>query len=151
MIPGSGRSTGEGIGYPLWYSRASLVVQLVNLPAMRETWVQSLLGRQCTPVFCPGEFHGLYSPWGRKEWDRTEQLSLLLSWTTDFWYSYIFSQHRMLIHDSFILFSILNYIRIWLILYISQCSFLKVYKMEWKEESESINYPIVARKRFQEI
>ena len=31
-----------------------------------------------TPVFWPGEFHGLYSPWGRKESDTTEQLSLLL-------------------------------------------------------------------------
>ena len=42
-IPGSGRSTGEGIGYPLQYSWASLVVQLVkNPPAMWETWVQSL-------------------------------------------------------------------------------------------------------------
>ena len=42
-IPGSGRSAGEGIGYPLQYSWASLVAQLVkNLPAMRETWVQSL-------------------------------------------------------------------------------------------------------------
>ena len=40
LIPGSGRSTGEGIGYPLQYSWASLVVQLVkNLPAMQETWV----------------------------------------------------------------------------------------------------------------
>ena len=43
MISGSGRSTGEGIGYPLQYSWASLVSQLVkNLPVMRETWVQSL-------------------------------------------------------------------------------------------------------------
>ena len=43
LIPGSGRSTGEGIGYPLQYSWASLVVQLVkNLPAMWETWVRSL-------------------------------------------------------------------------------------------------------------
>ena len=42
-IPGLGRSTGEGIGYPLGYSWASLVSQLVkNLPAMRETWVPSL-------------------------------------------------------------------------------------------------------------
>ena len=42
MIPGSGRSTGEGIGYPLQYSWASLVAQLVkNPPAMWETWVQS--------------------------------------------------------------------------------------------------------------
>ena len=37
-IPGLGRSTGEGIGYPLWYSWASLVAQPVkNPPAMRET------------------------------------------------------------------------------------------------------------------
>ena len=43
MIPGSGRSTGKGIGYPLQYSWASLVAQLVkNPPAMQETWVQSL-------------------------------------------------------------------------------------------------------------
>ena len=42
-IPGLGRSAGEGIGFPLQYSWASLVVQLVkNLPAMQETWVQSL-------------------------------------------------------------------------------------------------------------
>ena len=43
LIPRSGRSPGEGIGYPLQYSWASLVAQLVkNLPAMWETWVQSL-------------------------------------------------------------------------------------------------------------
>ena len=43
LIPGSGRSTGEGIGYPFQYSWASLVAQLVkNLPARRETWVRSL-------------------------------------------------------------------------------------------------------------
>ena len=42
-IPGLGRSIGEGIGYPLQYSWASLVAQLVkNLPAIRETWVRSL-------------------------------------------------------------------------------------------------------------
>ena len=42
-IPGLGRSAAEGIGYPLQYSWASLVAQLVkNPPAMRETWVQSL-------------------------------------------------------------------------------------------------------------
>ena len=42
-FPGSGRSAGEGIGYPLQYSWASLVAQLVKNPlAMRETWVQSL-------------------------------------------------------------------------------------------------------------
>ena len=42
-IPGLGRSAGEGIGYPLQYSWASLVAQLVeNQPAMWETWIQSL-------------------------------------------------------------------------------------------------------------
>ena len=30
-----------------------------------------------TPVFWPGELHGLYSPWGRKELGTTEWLSLL--------------------------------------------------------------------------
>ena len=39
-IPGLGRSNGEGIGYPLQYSWACLVAQLVkNLPAKWETWV----------------------------------------------------------------------------------------------------------------
>ena len=43
LIPGSGRSAEEGIGYTLQYSWASLVAQLVkNLPAMQETWVRSL-------------------------------------------------------------------------------------------------------------
>ena len=42
-IPGLGRSPGEGIGYSLQYSWASLVVELVkNLPSLQETWVQSL-------------------------------------------------------------------------------------------------------------
>ena len=42
-IPGSGRSTGEGMCNPLQYSWASLVAQLVkNLPAMQETPVQFL-------------------------------------------------------------------------------------------------------------
>ena len=42
-IPGLGRSAGEGIGYPLQYSWASLVAQMAkNLPAMWETWVLSL-------------------------------------------------------------------------------------------------------------
>ena len=84
-IPGSGRSTGEGIGYPLQYSWASLVAQPVKyLPAMRERpgfrprvgkipWRRERLS---TPVFWPGEFDGLYSLWGRKELDRTERLSL---------------------------------------------------------------------------
>ena len=43
LIPGLGRSAGEGVGYPLQYSWASLLAQLVkNPPATWETWVQSL-------------------------------------------------------------------------------------------------------------
>ena len=39
-IPGSGSSPGEGIGYPLQYSWASLVAQMAkNTPAVQETWV----------------------------------------------------------------------------------------------------------------
>ena len=42
-VPELGRSLGEGNGYPLQYSWASLVIQMVkNPPAMRETWVRSL-------------------------------------------------------------------------------------------------------------
>ena len=42
-IPGSGRSPAEGMGYPLQYSWASLVAQLVkNPPTMWKTWVLSL-------------------------------------------------------------------------------------------------------------
>ena len=45
-IPGSGRSAGEGIDYPLQYSWNSLVAQLVkNLHVMQETLVQ-FLGRE---------------------------------------------------------------------------------------------------------
>ena len=43
LIPGLGRSTGEGVGYPVQYSWASLEAQLVkNPPAMWDTWVRSL-------------------------------------------------------------------------------------------------------------
>ena len=70
LVPGSERSAGEGIGYPLQYSWASLVAQLVkNAPAIQETGFDLWVGkipwkkeRLPTPVFCPGEFHGLYSP-----------------------------------------------------------------------------------------
>ena len=67
LIPVSGRSAGEGIGYPLQYSWASLVAQLVkNLSAMRKPWFDPWVGkilwrRERLPplVFWSGEFHGL--------------------------------------------------------------------------------------------
>ena len=60
------------------------MAQLVkNPPAMQETLVRSLgwddpleKGQLLSPILWPGEFHGLYSPRGRKELDTTERLSL---------------------------------------------------------------------------
>ena len=67
LIPEWERSTGEVIGYPLQYSWASHVAQLVeNLPTIRETWVGKIPWRRKrlpTPVFWLGELHGVYSPW----------------------------------------------------------------------------------------
>ena len=81
-IPGSGRSPGEGIGYPLQYSSASLVAQKgKNPPAILETWVQSMgledppeKGKAAHSSILAGEFHGLCNPWGHKESDTTERL-----------------------------------------------------------------------------
>ena len=71
------------------FSGASLVSQTVNnLPAMQETQVQSRVGKiprrrgwLPSPVFLLWEFHGQrnlagYSPWGRKESDTTDRLTL---------------------------------------------------------------------------
>ena len=59
LIPGLGRSTGEGIGYPLQYSWASFVAQLEkNPPAVQDTWVGKITWRRerlPIPVFWPGE------------------------------------------------------------------------------------------------
>ena len=71
-----------------------MVAQTVkNLPAIQETQFRSLgqedpleKGWQLTSVFLPGEFQGQrslagYDPWGRKESDVTERLTLSLSFT----------------------------------------------------------------------
>ena len=86
LIPVSGISTGEGIGYPFHNFGVSIVAQVAkNPPAMWETWIQSrgwdnpLEKGKVTPVFWPREFHGLYRSWGCKELDTTDQLSLSLS------------------------------------------------------------------------
>ena len=86
LIPGSGRPSGERIGYPLQYSQASLVAQLVrNPPAMRETWVRSLDWED--PLEKGKDTHSSILAWripwtvksmGNKESDRTEWLSLSL-------------------------------------------------------------------------
>ena len=83
LIPGLGRSTEEGIDYLLQCSWTSLILQIC--PQCRRPgfnpWVGKIPWRRerlPTPVFWPGEFHGLYSPWGHKESDMTEWLSLSL-------------------------------------------------------------------------
>ena len=82
-IPGSGQSSGKGIGYPLQYSWASLESQPVkNLPAMWKLASIPGLGRS------PGGGHGnplqysylenamdrgaWWAPWGRRESDTTK-------------------------------------------------------------------------------
>ena len=90
MIPQLGRSPGEGIGYPLWYTWASLVAQMVKKPpAMQEVGSQILPGLGRSPggghgsplqYSCLENPHGQrsladYSPWGHRELDTTEQLN----------------------------------------------------------------------------
>ena len=77
LIPGSGSSPGEGIGYPLQYSWASFVTQLVkNPPVMQETWVRSLgweeLLEKGKATHSSILAWRLYSPWDRKGLDMTE-------------------------------------------------------------------------------
>ncbi|KAB0372828.1 hypothetical protein FD755_015581 [Muntiacus reevesi] len=94
FIPGSRRSPGGGNDNPLQYS----CLENPTDRGARDTLPTPVfLGFPCdstgkdsacnvedlgsipglhTPVFWPGEFHGLYSPWGCKELDMTEQLSL---------------------------------------------------------------------------
>ena len=88
-VPGLGRFPGEGIGYPFQYSWAFLVAlgkeltcnagNLGSIPGLRIFPGEGKGYR--TPVLWPGGFHGLYSPWGRKESDTIERL--LLSLTLD--------------------------------------------------------------------
>ena len=113
LIPGLGRSPGEGKGYPLQYSglensmdysswgckESDMTEQLSLSPYIQDfpggasgkepacnagdmrygfnPWVGKIPWRKellPTPVFWPGEFHGLFSPWGHKELDTTESL-----------------------------------------------------------------------------
>ena len=79
--------------YIFYFSMASLVAQMVkNLHAKQEIQVQFLSWRKewlPIPVFLPGEFHGQrsftdYSPWGCKELDMTEQLTIFSMKTITF-------------------------------------------------------------------
>ena len=81
-----------------------------NPPAMRETWVRPLVGKipwvgkrwawQPTPVFLPGEppwtesLAG-YSPWGHKELDMTERLSIYVRICHIFFIHSSVEQHKV--------------------------------------------------------
>ena len=85
-VPGRGRSPGEGIGYPLLYSWASLVAQMGKEYACNAGDLDLIpeLGRspggghgKALQYSCLENPHGPrslagYSPWGRKELDTTE-------------------------------------------------------------------------------
>ena len=60
----------------LFLVRKQKIFMTKNSPAMWKAWVPLSVGkipwrreRLPTPIFWPGEFHGLYSPWGCKEFD----------------------------------------------------------------------------------
>ena len=84
-IPGLGRSAGVGLGYPLQYSWASLVAQLVkNLSVMQETQVQSLgwegpleEGKGYSLQYCGLENSRDCIVHGVAESDMTDRLSLI--------------------------------------------------------------------------
>ena len=83
LIPGLGRSPGEGIGLstPVFLGSLGSCLQC-GRPGF-DPWVGKIPWRKDrlpTPVFWPGEFHELYCPWGHKESDATERLSLSHFW-----------------------------------------------------------------------
>ena len=87
------------------YHCESLILKSHGLPFRRprfDSWVGKIPWRRerlPTPVFWPGEILRLYSPWGCKEWDTTERLSL-------FSYIYIY------IYVFFRFFSLICYYKI---------------------------------------
>ena len=113
MIPGSESSPGEGIGYLLQYSWASLVAQIVkNTSAMWETLVRSLgwedpleEGRATHSIILARRIpmdRALmgYSPGGCKESDTTEQLRHQIKTIEHFMSHILFSFHNYAIHNS---------------------------------------------------
>jgi len=67
--------------FQFWFSQSICLVlgSLGNMVVLGfDPWVRKIPWRRerlPTPVFWPGEFHGLYSPWGHKESDKIERLS----------------------------------------------------------------------------
>ena len=83
-VPGSGRSAGEGIGYPLQYSWAFLVAYLVkNPPAVWENWFDPWVGKGY-PLQYAGLQNSMDIVHGETKLDTTEWFSLSLSATQSF-------------------------------------------------------------------
>ena len=96
-IPGLGRSPGEGKGYPLQYSGLENFMDCVVhgvtksqtrlsdfqfLSLLCVLWKDGGGERIPTPVFWPGELHGLCSPWGHKESDATFTFKVIIIFVT---------------------------------------------------------------------
>ena len=129
---------GEGIGYPLQYSWASLVAQLIkNLPAMWKTWVQSLgwedsleKGKSTHSSILtwriPG---GPWSPWGHKESDTTERLPLTHSGISETKSSSKYSDYKGVNGLSSIIISIFSGLDTFFACFILQETFLLASKL----------------------
>ena len=123
LIPGLGRSPGEGIGYSLQYLGLPLFLSWLRIHLQCERpefnpWVGKTPWRReklPTPVFWPGEFHGLHIPWGRKESDRTVHVSLSLSL-----YEYI----TLIIHLSMDIWGFFPHFSLWWIVQLLSVNFL---------------------------
>ena len=106
-ILGSGRSPGEGVGYPLQYSWASLVAQAVmNLPAMWETWVWSLSWED---LLEKGKVtHSSFLAWRIPWTEEPGRLQSMVSqrvghnWATFTFISGIYAAHQMKCEDTFL-------------------------------------------------
>ena len=119
-IPGSGRSTGQRIGYPHQYSWSSLVPQLVKNPsAMRGTWVWSLGGEDPLEKakFTHSSILAWKIPWtvhhvvACKELDTTEQLTFTSLFHSVYTYLWL-----LCVPDELILFSFQNYLSLVILL-----------------------------------
>ena len=103
-IPGSGRSTGEEIGFSLHYSWASLVAQLVkNLPAMCNTWVWSPGGGHGNPL----HWSCLENPMDRGAWrvQSTGPKRIGCDWATKHSTAQSLSEFKNIICKNFKLYS----------------------------------------------
>ena len=90
-IPGSGRSPGEGIGYPLQDTSSSLMAQLVkNPPAMRETWVWSLGWED--PLEKGKATHSSILVW-KSPWTTVHGVAKSHTWLSDFHFHFLMGRH----------------------------------------------------------